>query len=208
MISALRYTARPAARSFTLARPFPTSPRFFAMSASQQHQNPWTEQPKSLDDLKTYLVVVPDVPESKRFVQGTLVSLFDAKVSLNCLGRLWRAIDLLQEGLTYSLAPQDGGPLSTPRGSQARFRKRLVQCAPFPPFCVSPILTHSYSTVEAGATFADDSRTTMTGSYLLMRGESPEQIKARLSKDIYSEGGAWDVPNVRSLSFLSLTDED
>jgi hypothetical protein len=75
MLAALRHAARPAARSFTLARSSPTSPRHFAMSASQQHQNPWTEQPKSLDDLKTYLVVVPDVAESKRCVlAGPLVS--------------------------------------------------------------------------------------------------------------------------------------
>ncbi|BGO96856.1 hypothetical protein NBRC10513v2_000795 [Rhodotorula toruloides] len=107
------------------------------MSASQQHQNPWTEQPKSLEDLKTYLVVVPDIAESKR-------------------------MEVRAQHL-----------------EEAR-----------------PAFANGWF-IEAGATFADDSRTKMTGSYLLMRGESPEQIKARLSKDIYSEGGAWDVPNAQ-----------
>ncbi|BGP21872.1 hypothetical protein JCM10295v2_000747 [Rhodotorula toruloides] len=107
------------------------------MSASQQHQNPWTEQPKSLDDLKTYLVIVSDVVESKR-VEVRAQHLEEAR---SAFANGWF--------------------------------------------------------IEAGATFADDSRTKMTGSYLLMRGESPKEIKARLSKDIYSEGGVWDVTNAQ-----------
>ncbi|GAA6013604.1 hypothetical protein JCM11491_002723 [Sporobolomyces phaffii] len=47
--------------------------------------------------------------------------------------------------------------------------------------------------VKAGATFSDDSRSTMTGSWFLLREESSDKARARLSKDIYVTGGAWDM---------------
>ncbi|KAI5475199.1 hypothetical protein MNV49_001823 [Pseudohyphozyma bogoriensis] len=47
--------------------------------------------------------------------------------------------------------------------------------------------------VKAGPTFADDSKSKMTGSYFLMREVSVEAARARLSQDIYATGGAWDM---------------
>ncbi|GAA5940352.1 uncharacterized protein JCM15063_002611 [Sporobolomyces koalae] len=47
--------------------------------------------------------------------------------------------------------------------------------------------------IKAGATFSDDTRTKMTGSWFLLREESAEKAKERLSKDIYVTGGAWDM---------------
>ncbi|POY73898.1 hypothetical protein BMF94_3069 [Rhodotorula taiwanensis] len=47
--------------------------------------------------------------------------------------------------------------------------------------------------VQAGATFADDSRTQMTGSWFLLREESLEKARARLAQDVYATDGAWDM---------------
>ncbi|GAA5969453.1 hypothetical protein JCM21900_006503 [Sporobolomyces salmonicolor] len=47
--------------------------------------------------------------------------------------------------------------------------------------------------VQAGATFADDSKTKMTGSWFLLREETLEKARERLSKDVYVTGGAWDM---------------
>ncbi|GAA5827133.1 hypothetical protein JCM5353_006203 [Sporobolomyces roseus] len=49
--------------------------------------------------------------------------------------------------------------------------------------------------VKAGATFSDDTRQKMTGSWFLLREESSEGARERLSKDIYTTGGAWDIKN-------------
>lgn len=40
----------------------------------------------------------------------------------------------------------------------------------------------------------------MTGSWFLIREESLEKAKERLSKDVYVIGGAWDLSKVRSLA--------
>lgn len=50
--------------------------------------------------------------------------------------------------------------------------------------------------VQAGATFADDSRTQMTGSWFLLREESLEKARARLAQDVYATDGAWDMSRV------------
>ncbi|GAA5836007.1 hypothetical protein JCM3766R1_005126 [Sporobolomyces carnicolor] len=50
--------------------------------------------------------------------------------------------------------------------------------------------------VKAGATFSDDSRSKMTGSWFLLREESSDKARERLSKDIYVTGGAWDMEKV------------
>ncbi|KAM0756664.1 hypothetical protein T439DRAFT_321356 [Meredithblackwellia eburnea MCA 4105] len=52
--------------------------------------------------------------------------------------------------------------------------------------------------VEAGAMFssdhgADRKLTDMVGSWFLMREESIEKARERLSADIYATGGAWDM---------------
>ncbi|TNY19282.1 hypothetical protein DMC30DRAFT_400877 [Rhodotorula diobovata] len=47
--------------------------------------------------------------------------------------------------------------------------------------------------VKAGATFADDERTKMTGSWFCLREESLDKARERLSKDVYATGGAWDM---------------
>ncbi|GAA5996215.1 hypothetical protein JCM5350_004103 [Sporobolomyces pararoseus] len=47
--------------------------------------------------------------------------------------------------------------------------------------------------VKAGATFSDDTRSKMTGSWFLLREENSEKARERLSKDIYVTGGAWDM---------------
>ncbi|BGP12984.1 hypothetical protein JCM10213_006622 [Rhodosporidiobolus nylandii] len=47
--------------------------------------------------------------------------------------------------------------------------------------------------IKAGATFSDDTRTKMTGSYFVMREISSEKARERLSKDVYVTGGAWDM---------------
>ncbi|GAA6011940.1 hypothetical protein JCM8202_004206 [Rhodotorula sphaerocarpa] len=47
--------------------------------------------------------------------------------------------------------------------------------------------------VKGGATFADDARSAMTGSWLLVREESLEKARARLAQDIYATDGAWDM---------------
>ncbi|GAA5872456.1 hypothetical protein JCM16303_004526 [Sporobolomyces ruberrimus] len=47
--------------------------------------------------------------------------------------------------------------------------------------------------VKAGATFSDDSRSKMTGSWFLLREESSDKARERLSKDVYVTGGAWDM---------------
>ncbi|KAG0664214.1 hypothetical protein C6P46_001678 [Rhodotorula mucilaginosa] len=47
--------------------------------------------------------------------------------------------------------------------------------------------------VKAGATFADDSRTQMTGSWFLLREESLDKARERLSQDVYATDGAWDM---------------
>lgn len=40
----------------------------------------------------------------------------------------------------------------------------------------------------------------MTGSWFLIREESLEKARERLSKDVYVLGGAWDLSKVRSLA--------
>jgi hypothetical protein len=55
-------------------------------------------------------------------------------------------------------------------------------------------------TVKAGATFADDSRTQMTGSWFLLREESLDKARERLSQDVYATDGAWDMSKVGSAS--------
>lgn len=47
--------------------------------------------------------------------------------------------------------------------------------------------------MAAGATFSDDTATKMTGSWFLLYEESIEKALARLSRDIYTVGGAWDI---------------
>ncbi|GAA5853503.1 hypothetical protein JCM8547_002483 [Rhodosporidiobolus lusitaniae] len=47
--------------------------------------------------------------------------------------------------------------------------------------------------IKAGATFLDDTRQKMTGSWFLLREESAEKARERLSKDVYVTGGAWDM---------------
>lgn len=52
--------------------------------------------------------------------------------------------------------------------------------------------------VQAGATFgndpvADGTAPKMTGSWFLLREESLEKARERLSRDIYVTGGAWDM---------------
>ncbi|GAA5926741.1 hypothetical protein JCM3775_007025 [Rhodotorula graminis] len=47
--------------------------------------------------------------------------------------------------------------------------------------------------VTAGATFADDARTKMTGSWFCLREESLDKARERLSRDVYATGGAWDM---------------
>ncbi|GAA6060388.1 hypothetical protein JCM10212_004641 [Sporobolomyces blumeae] len=47
--------------------------------------------------------------------------------------------------------------------------------------------------VKAGATFSDDTRTKMTGSWFLLREETSDKARARLAQDIYVAGGAWDM---------------
>lgn len=51
--------------------------------------------------------------------------------------------------------------------------------------------------MQAGATFSDDTRTKMTGSWYLLREESVEKARERLSRDVYAKGGAWDMSRVR-----------
>jgi hypothetical protein len=76
----------------------------------------------------------------------------------------------------------------------------------FPPFCQLTLLPSfslsSLATVKAGATFNDDSKSKMTGSWFLLREETSQKARERLSKDVYVTGGAWDMSKVRlSLSF-------
>ncbi|GAA6053500.1 hypothetical protein JCM3770_000297 [Rhodotorula araucariae] len=47
--------------------------------------------------------------------------------------------------------------------------------------------------LKAGATFADDARMQMTGSWFCLREESLEKARERLSRDVYATGGAWDM---------------
>ncbi|GAA5988378.1 hypothetical protein JCM11641_005455 [Rhodosporidiobolus odoratus] len=47
--------------------------------------------------------------------------------------------------------------------------------------------------IKAGATFNDDSKSKMTGSWFLLREESMEKARERLSRDVYVTGGAWDM---------------
>ncbi|GAA5831429.1 hypothetical protein JCM11251_004022 [Rhodosporidiobolus azoricus] len=47
--------------------------------------------------------------------------------------------------------------------------------------------------IKAGATFNDDTKSKMTGSWFLMREETLEKARERLSKDVYVTGGAWDM---------------
>lgn len=58
----------------------------------------------------------------------------------------------------------------------------------------------------AGATFASDHGVDdppkMTGSWFLLREETLEKARERLSKDIYVRGGAWDMNRVSSESFV------
>ncbi|GAA6000428.1 YciI family protein [Rhodotorula paludigena] len=50
--------------------------------------------------------------------------------------------------------------------------------------------------LQAGATFSDDTRTKMTGSWYLLREESVDKARERLSRDVYAKGGAWDMSRV------------
>ena len=45
-------------------------------------------------------------------------------------------------------------------------------------------------TVKAGATFADDSRTQMTGSWFLLREESLDKARGRVAPGRFAAGGA------------------
>ncbi|GAA5979942.1 hypothetical protein JCM10908_001472 [Rhodotorula pacifica] len=47
--------------------------------------------------------------------------------------------------------------------------------------------------VQAGATFTDDTRTKMTGSWFLLREETLEKARERLAQDVYATDGAWDM---------------
>ncbi|GAA6010312.1 hypothetical protein JCM10207_005169 [Rhodosporidiobolus poonsookiae] len=47
--------------------------------------------------------------------------------------------------------------------------------------------------IKAGATFNDDSKSKMTGSWFLLREETLEKARERLSRDVYVTGGAWDM---------------
>ncbi|KAK4054751.1 hypothetical protein OIV83_000675 [Microbotryomycetes sp. JL201] len=47
--------------------------------------------------------------------------------------------------------------------------------------------------LQGGATFEAEHGSRMTGSFVLIRGESASHVKELLSKDIYTTGGAWDV---------------
>ncbi|KAK4058154.1 hypothetical protein OIO90_000893 [Microbotryomycetes sp. JL221] len=49
--------------------------------------------------------------------------------------------------------------------------------------------------LQGGATFAEEHGSKMTGSFILIRGESKQHVKDLLSKDIYTTGGAWDIDN-------------
>ena len=48
-------------------------------------------------------------------------------------------------------------------------------------------------TVQGGATFTDDTKTKMSGSYMIIREVSIEAVKARLARDIYATAGAWEL---------------
>ncbi|ORY72745.1 hypothetical protein BCR35DRAFT_307520 [Leucosporidium creatinivorum] len=47
--------------------------------------------------------------------------------------------------------------------------------------------------ISAGATFEGEAGSKMTGSWFLIREESLEKARERLSKDVYVLGGAWDL---------------
>jgi len=47
--------------------------------------------------------------------------------------------------------------------------------------------------VQGGATFTDDTKTKMSGSYMIIREVSIEAVKARLARDIYATAGAWEL---------------
>lgn len=51
--------------------------------------------------------------------------------------------------------------------------------------------------MNGGPTFAEDG-TTMNGSWMLLREESKNKARARLERDIYNKGGAWDFAKVSS----------
>ncbi|KAM0793056.1 hypothetical protein ACM66B_000543 [Microbotryomycetes sp. NB124-2] len=49
--------------------------------------------------------------------------------------------------------------------------------------------------MQGGATFEAEHGSKMTGSFMLVRGQSVSHVKEMLSKDIYTTGGAWDLDN-------------
>ena len=53
-----------------------------------------------------------------------------------------------------------------------------------------------WTLVKAGATFKDDDQKVMTGSWFLLREESLEAARQRLSQDVYALGHAWDMSKV------------
>lgn len=61
----------------------------------------------------------------------------------------------------------------------------------------SELHTEALILVSAGATFSNESREKMTGSWMLIRESSIEAVRERLSLDIYTTGGAWDMKNVK-----------
>lgn len=61
------------------------------------------------------------------------------------------------------------------------------------------VAADSSCSVRAGATFAGDEQKQMTGSFFLMREVSLDAARARLARDVYATGGAWDLSKVRSL---------
>lgn len=64
-------------------------------------------------------------------------------------------------------------------------------------FRLSATSSPALPAVSAGATFeGEQSGGKMTGSWFLIKEESLDAARARLSKDIYSTGGAWDMDAV------------
>ncbi|KAK4058155.1 hypothetical protein OIO90_000894 [Microbotryomycetes sp. JL221] len=54
-------------------------------------------------------------------------------------------------------------------------------------------------TITAGPTFKEEAGSEMTGSYYILREESLQKAKERLSRDVYAVHGAWDLSKANGL---------
>lgn len=146
--------------------------------------------------MKTYLATLPDFVEGSKRCVPLCSSLARAELTPDRSPAC--SLDVRPTHLAHAAVGHKQGwigpsPLPRPLSLAPALADAGYQRHPLTP------------AVTAGATFADDARTKMTGSWFCLREESLAKARERLSRDVYATGGAWDMSKVRRCLALALS---